>query len=327
MNRKIQQTKGKPLHILIVRPGAIGDSLLAFPVIKAIRDQYTHPHVTLVSNSAILPLARTFGLAEEVFDYEHPQWSELFSTAGIHTPLMCDLLQRTDLAICWIKDPEGIVKQNLLQAGIKAAIVTHGQPPTEREKFMHRLEYLAETVGLQIDVEAPFILPTHKLDTLPSKENAESPPQASYIAMHPGSGGAKKCWPPSYFADLIDRLCSQNLPVLLLAGPADHQCLTSILNNLEPHCKTGTLKVMVDAPLLEVAQQLRTCKCYLGNDSGLTHLAAMLGIPTLALFGPSDPLNWRPPGPHVKLIRAFPMEQLSVETVLEALNTSLQSSK
>jgi ADP-heptose:LPS heptosyltransferase len=79
------------------------------------------------------------------------------------------------------------------------------------------------------------------------------------------------------------------------------------------------LNLLLDAPLLEVAQQLQQCKCYLGNDSGITHLAAMLGIPTIALFGPTDPAIWQPPGPSVEVIYNPVLEQLPVEMVLEKL--------
>src|SRR5205823_3884501 len=67
-------------RLLLIRPGAVGDTLLTFPVIEALRAYSHNPHVTLVGNKAVLPLAHAFGLAEEVFDYEDPLWSGLFAT-------------------------------------------------------------------------------------------------------------------------------------------------------------------------------------------------------------------------------------------------------
>jgi ADP-heptose:LPS heptosyltransferase len=61
------------------------------------------------------------------------------------------------------------------------------------------------------------------------------------------------------------------------------------------------------------------CKCYLGNDSGITHLAALLGVPTLALFGASDPAVWHPVGKAVKVIAARSLEDISIYTVIETL--------
>lgn len=90
------------------------------------------------------------------------------------------------------------------------------------------------------------------------------------------------------------------------------------------HSSDKCLQTLLDAPLLEVVSRLLQCKCYIGNDSGITHLAALLGIPTVAIFGASDPANWRPLGPTVKVVRAMPthcMEQLAVDAVMEALET------
>ncbi|HEV2654620.1 MAG TPA: hypothetical protein VGT82_06660, partial [Ktedonobacteraceae bacterium] len=74
------------MQYLVIRPGALGDSLLAFPVIQALRERVPAARVTFVSNAAVLPLAQDAGLAEEVADYSSALWSELFSTAGIRAP-------------------------------------------------------------------------------------------------------------------------------------------------------------------------------------------------------------------------------------------------
>ena len=160
-----------------------------------------------------------------------------------------------------------------------------------------------------------------------------------HIAIHPGSGGAHKCWPAHSFAAVIEQLWNPHWPqlseaervsilrhshsVLLLAGPADRERVHDILNSIRHPPKPGMLKVLVDAPLLKVAQQLQQCRCYLGNDSGITHLAAMLGVPTIALFGPSDPAIWHPVGPSVRVIRAQALERLGSDVVIEALESLL----
>jgi ADP-heptose:LPS heptosyltransferase len=143
------------------------------------------------------------------------------------------------------------------------------------------------------------------------------------VAIHPGSGGAQKCWPISSFAAIIKYLWQQSYPVLLLAGPADHKRVAELHKLLPSPPQAYMLHRLIDAPLLEVAQYLQQCRCYLGNDSGITHLAAMLGIPTIALFGPSDPAVWRPPGPSVDVIYKPMLAQLPVEIVIECLHQRL----
>ena len=303
----------KGFNILVIRPGAIGDVLLIFPISKLLREHYSNASITLVSNAQVLPLALAFGVSEEVIDFQDIQWSELFSANGICTPTTRGLLGQTDLAICWLRDPDGIIEHNLRAAGVKRLIIAPGRPP-EGERI-HIVDYLAHTVGLQ-NVGAPFITPSTLWPT--NADFKETFKQ--YIAIHAGSGGEQKCWPISFFAAVIKRLWQQNRPVLLLEGPADTERLRDLLQLLSSPPMPEMLKVLTNAPLLEVARHLQECKVYLGNDSGITHLAAMLGIPTVAIFGPSDPAVWRPLGPSTRVIREPALEDVSVDAVMAAID-------
>src|SRR5947209_319155 len=296
-------------HILIIRPGAIGDTLLALPIIEAIRKAYINPRITLVGNPTVLPLALATHLVDEASDYGHLQWSSLFSPSGIHSPAILDQLQHTDLAICWLRDPEGILEQKLRQAGVRKVIVAPGRPP--EGQHTHIVAYLAQTIGLH-HIEVPYKLP------LKPAEHSMHHSGNQRIAIHPGSGGDQKCWSLSSFAALIEQLWHRNYPVLLLAGPADHHRIDAIQRLLPPP-QPGMFTTLIDEPLLDVAQHLQQYSCYIGNDSGITHLAAMLSVPTIALFGPTDPANWRPIGPTVTIIQQHSLQTLPVETVLTAV--------
>jgi heptosyltransferase III len=354
------------LRILIIRPGAIGDALLAFHILKILRMQYADPHITLVSNANVLPLALAFGLVEEVSDYADIGWSELFSVEGIRSPIMQEQLRQTELAICWLRDPKGVVEHNLLQAGVKEVVVAPGRPAEGQR--MHVVDYLAGTIGLQMvgDREGHTVpqtastrVPTAPPDRpRPYNDNAarfpgafivragvgqgcggdpwvalklplykylggsdKSEPYSSYVAIHPGSGSRHKCWPARNFAAVIAQFNQRNIPVLLLAGPADAERVREILGHLSTQHTRGMLKVLENAPLLEVTDHLQQCRGYLGNDSGITHLSAMLGVPTLALFGPSDPITWRPVGPSVLVLQENPLEQLHINVAIDTMNS------
>ncbi|HET9132402.1 MAG TPA: glycosyltransferase family 9 protein, partial [Terriglobia bacterium] len=67
--------------------------------------------------------------------------------------------------------------------------------------------------------------------------------------------------------------------------------------------------------LRAVAEELRRCRVFIGNDSGITHLAAYLGCPTIALFGPTDPRIWAPIGRRVTILRRMPLGDISVEEI------------
>jgi ADP-heptose:LPS heptosyltransferase len=95
-----------------------------------------------------------------------------------------------------------------------------------------------------------------------------------FIAVHPYSGSAKKNWP--YFAELIARL---DKPVQVCVGPE----------------QSWPGAVRYD-DLFELAKWLATATFYIGNDSGITHLASAAGIPVIAIFQTSDPVMWAPRG-------------------------------
>ena len=329
--------------ILVIRPGAIGDALLTFPILKLLKEQYDSTCITLVSNAQVLPLARAFGVAEQVFDFQDIHWSELFSSNGIRTSFMRNLLSQIDLAICWLRDLDGIIEQNLKTSGVEHLIIAPGRPSVD--EHLHIIDYLARTIGLSdkspsISVGArvddvglggplwspvgdgysPFINKSVTSDNSNwATINAHDITTKRFVAVHPGSGALEKCWPIFRFAEVIKRLWEQNHPVLLLSGPADTVRVNDLLKHLSLSPTSDMFKMLKCAPLLQVAQHLQQCKCYLGNDSGITHLAAMSGVPTVAIFSPTDPKIWRPVGPFVNVIQGYSLENITVDEVLGAI--------
>jgi ADP-heptose:LPS heptosyltransferase len=329
--------------ILVIRPGAIGDALLTFPILKLLKEQYDSTCITLVSNPQVLPLARAFGVAEQIFDFQNIQWSELFSSSGIRTSSMRNLLAQIDLAICWLRDPYGIIEHNLKTSGIEHLIIAPGRPSAS--EHLHIMDYLARTIGLSdispsisvgegvndIGLAGPVWSPQGGsyglfIDDEPNSDvsqratiKAHNMTTKRLVAVHPGSGALEKCWPIFRFAEVIKRLWKQNHPVLLLSGPADTERVNDLLKHLSFSPTSEMFKMLTCAPLLQVAQHLQQCKCYLGNDSGITHLAAMLGVPTVAIFGPTDPKIWRPVGPFVKVIQGCSLEDITVDEVIGAI--------
>lgn len=300
------------MNIVAMRKGAIGDSLLTFPVLAALRARYTDPRITFVGHPAVLPLAQAWGIAEEAFNYEDMQWDEVFSSAGIHSLTVRSLFQQADLAICWVQDPTNLVKPNLLKVGAKEVII--GPWCASEKDTKHMVESLAEPLGLE-PLGTEFVVPSTDWSDGFCPYN---PP----IAIHPGSSAPSRCWSVASFAAVIDQLLRLRYPVLLLAGPSEAEVLKEVRRQFSSSLKSGLLSVLQNAPLLEVARRLQQCRFYLGNDSGIGHLAGMLGLPTLILFGPSSfismpPHVMHPVGPRVETIQEQSLDRLSPERVIE----------
>ncbi|GCE04445.1 glycosyltransferase family 9 protein [Dictyobacter aurantiacus] len=300
------------MRILIVRPGAIGDTLVTFPLLHYLRTRVQGTHLTFVGNAAALPLIQAFELADEVASYEERRWSQLFipPTTSDQYGLQA-FLRIFGRAICWLKDADGVITSNLEAAGIPHYSVVPGRPSDIYDLSIGT--YLAHSIGEEAALEHQWLVPT----TYAWQSRNDHTEGA--IAVHPGSGGQAKCWPVAYFARIIKKLWQQHIPVLVLAGPAEQSRLRELLHLLPDPPTPSLYQQLNDAPLLTVAHRLQQCRAYLGNDSGITHLAAMLGLPTVALFGPSNPRVWRPQGPRVTVLHSPPLDHLPPDAVLTVL--------
>ena len=142
---------------------------------------------------------------------------------------------------------------------------------------------------------------------------------AGPVLVHPGSGGLAKCWPVERYEALISALVDRGTPVRPILGEVEL--------SRWPAERLGRWRerwdVAVCRSAVELLPVLRGASRYIGNDAGPTHLAAQLGLPTLALFGPTSPQRWAPVGPQVTVL-APPdgpgtMDWLELERVLGAL--------
>jgi heptosyltransferase III len=149
---------------------------------------------------------------------------------------------------------------------------------------MHAADFFAAQVGL-LDPAVPHI-------DCPRRDGG-------FAVIHPFSGSAKKCWPLERYGELASRL---GMPVRWCAGPEE---------TLEDAVRI--------ADLYELAGWLATARVYIGNDSGVTHLAAAVGTPVVALFGPTDPRMWAPRGRDVCVIAKPRLEDIHVAEVVTAV--------
>jgi heptosyltransferase-2 len=130
------------------------------------------------------------------------------------------------------------------------------------------------------------------------------------LALHPGSGSEKKNWPEPKWRELIQKLSGSRL--LLVGGEAEE-------DRLERLAEAAPCELARSLPLAELAARLSNCSLFVGHDSGISHLAAAVGTPTVVLWGDTVETVWRPLGEHVTLIKH--VSNISVDTVLGATKT------
>jgi len=142
------------------------------------------------------------------------------------------------------------------------------------------------------------------------------------VVMHIGSGGRHKVWPLASWLDVAERLKGEGLRVTLIAGEVEAERM-SLADAAAFHNAGG----MTLTSLEELVSVLRSAGGFVGADSGPAHLAAQLGLPTLALFGPTDSQVWSPVGPLVTIIAALPglpMSSINCNEVVERVRAMLE---
>jgi heptosyltransferase III len=292
------------LRIVIFRIAYIGDTLIAFPLLRELRAKYKNEHITYIGNSAILPLVQAWGLADEVVAQDQSLSIELYSDEGLRALQWLTLFQQTDLAISLMRNRTDEMVRNLYAVGVKEVIAADEFRSNNPSK--HVMEKLAGSIGinyLSADQVVPFSLKDNDFHAV-----------NGLVTIHPGRGkDDPRCWRAVSYANLITKLVRHKVPVILLAGPQDLEQLKDVLKYLPSSFPPGMVSIMKNAPILEVVKVMEKSKCYVGSDCGMTHMAALVGIPVIGLFGPDYPMP--PLGPGVELIKDR-LERLSVDRVL-----------
>jgi ADP-heptose:LPS heptosyltransferase len=120
------------------------------------------------------------------------------------------------------------------------------------------------------------------------------------VIIQPGSGGKHKCWHLDNFLSVGRMLASEGMDVVFLLGPAEMERFDSSAKD-----KIGRVaRIFTSRSLADSLAVLSCAGGYIGNDSGITHLAAAMGIRTVAVFGPTDPAVYAPIGPAVTILRS-----------------------
>jgi ADP-heptose:LPS heptosyltransferase len=120
-------------------------------------------------------------------------------------------------------------------------------------------------------------------------------PRNKLVVIQPGSGGQKKCWHLDNFLAVAKELDSNGIEVIFLLGPAELDRFTAAtIKKIK-----NVAGCLTDLSLTQVLGLLSCADGFVGNDSGITHLAAALGIRAMAVFGPTNPAVYKPIGPAV----------------------------
>jgi lipopolysaccharide heptosyltransferase III len=272
------------LKRLLIRPGGIGDFVLSLPALECLQGAYTE----VWAASQNLPLVRFADRTASI------------ASSGL------DMLGLPDVTV-----PEGLLER---LRSFDSIVSWYGSNRTEFREAVRQLglpfRFLAPLPGegggrhaVDFYMDQARTLTGREIEAVPHLECPRS--DEGFVVIQPFSGSPKKNWPLELYRQLAGRL-EPRWPVRWCAGPSEP---------LEDAVRIEDL--------YDLTCWLARARLYIGNDSGITHLAAAAGTPVVALFGPTDPAIWAPRGAAVRIVATStpgqPMDRLDVEQVTAAV--------
>ncbi|MGB7161234.1 MAG: glycosyltransferase family 9 protein [Tepidisphaeraceae bacterium] len=289
-------------NVLIFHAGALGDFVLTWPLVMALGRLHPQSRIIVVTHASKGSLAE-LALHVESHDVEQG-WHALYAPDGTLPERPARMLESAHAVYTFT----GGEAQFTRLAPHAQLVSLRPKPPddyaTHATHFL--LEQLAPSPGLRSAVEQ--MLRSVNLRGIGTGRSHDGD-----VIVHPGSGSREKCWPVERFVKLIGKIRRARKDVRVLIGEVESERFSP--DDIAALEQAAGSSVRRPATYVELFNELRTASLFVGNDSGPTHLAGVMGLPTVALFGATNPAVWKPMGPRVSVVHSNNLLAISVDDV------------
>ena len=277
--------------ILLWRLGALGDTLLLLPALAALRAARPTHEIVAAGNTTALAPALWSGLADRVIDAAAPALAAL---ARGDAPAPGAIPPDVETAVVW-SVRHAAIAQGLARAGIRRVIGAPALPPDRTPMAAHYLATLAPLGARAV----PFTLsaPAEAWERTQAAWRRAASHGAPVALLHPGAGSPLKQWPLARYLELARALRADGSAVAWTAGPADEGVRRAL------HDAGEAANLLPELDVAALAAVLARAAVVVSGDCGVAHLAALLGVRGVALFGPTDQVVWGPPSRRVRVLR------------------------
>jgi len=344
---------GKIRRVLIVRLSAVGDVLHALPVLRALKRWRKEIEVDWLVEDRFASLLKNMEDIARLIEVPRRQWQAGRRRKGVLSDAfqMRRILRRRqyDVSI----DLQGLTKSGLWPwlAGVPVRIGYGDEDGRELNRWLTNIRVVPDSrlkhvVDRSLALLEPLGIVEPEADlSIPIDEAAASKIDSIYRArgwherrlalLQPGAGWQTKRWPPEFYGRVADWLIHErDYAVAVLWGPGEEDLAQAVLGSMN---KKGALAPPTDLP--ELIELIRRGSLFIGGDTGPMHLAAAMSVPTVAIFGASDPRRNGPYGEGHRVVysdeecrpcwktrcdRLTCLQQLKPEKVLEAIASYLQ---
>ena len=295
-------------NILLFHAGALGDFVVTWPLALALARLHPQSRLFYVTQRGKGLLAERVLRVESV-DAESG-WHSLFAPDATLPDPQAKLLAGAHSIVTFVSGGDDAwaanVRRLVPSAELTPLVVT---PPADFQG--HVTDHILSQLSARPAAQAAMAQVLRSVADRAVSGRAAVP--GGPVIVHPGSGAPRKCWPADRFLALIDRLRQAGRDVRVLLGEVE-------LETWEPSTVNqfaSAAQVLKPAGYVDLFTELNRAAAFVGNDTGPAHLAGIIGVPTVALFGPSNPTHWRPLGPKVHVLHAPTLDALAVDQVYQ----------
>lgn len=289
------------MRILILHPGALGDIILSLPAVALLRESLPSAELSVAGHRDYLEPVMG-GLAERLLSLSVLPLHH-FYTPDAPPPEAVRFWSSFDRVVSWTGAGDPVFESGMRRIHPESLIAAWRPAPGETR----------HVAQIFVDSLRPWISPDAKAAPVRIRVESSARRRAEQwlrsrgwtagdrlAALHPGAGSPVKRWPLVCYIRLAERLLLEGPgKMLVIEGPAED----GIADQMAGTLKEGRAIAVRSAPPALVAALLERCEVFIGNDSGVAHLAAGLGVPSVVLFGPTLPQHWAPLGEHVAVLR------------------------
>jgi hypothetical protein len=313
---------GADMRTVVFHQGALGDFLIAASAIDELAEVYGWEHVDFWSKPQHVSLLTGRNYPGECHPAEGPLTASLFHDSLWRATALPEFLldasrilifgqagsrllaerlsERLSARVDWIQSfPKALSEATPAQ---RLPVESDGTATQEgRDARMHVSEFLRmqlNGIGLPISGRPLILSPPDSEKDAAAELLRRMGIRSMPVFIHPGSGSKSKVWPLRNWRALVEWLRLQSpFEVLLSVGPAD-RCLDGFAGAM----RDLGIPVVEGLSPLRLSALISLCSLYIGSDSGVSHLAAAVGIPAIVIFGPTDPQVWAPRGRKVEIV-------------------------
>ena len=304
----------------IIHPGALGDCILSLHIARFLKNVLGFPTIHFIGQThytGFFPGRTNINLTKNINSLNlHKLFIEPKDFNVENVPDLSDFFHKYEYIVNFMGNQGDTFEQNLIYTMLtthNADVRTLRFKPADKSPTHISLDYIEQLVSLNPHIdfhEQKEYFNTDEQIIFPAKSDIELGKkiikqktslnltnETKLAIIHPGSGGLNKCWHIENYINIAKKLEHSGTETLFLLGPAETERFKPIvIKNIKSNFAT-----LNDLSIVELMQAISNCTLYIGNDSGVSHLAGAMAKNSFVIFGPTSPTHYRPIGPKVSI--------------------------